>query len=90
MKNTKITSIDEKPMQKFFVNAGIYMLNPDILEYIPKNKFFGFDHLMIKLLQKNKKINVKEFRGYWRDIGRPEDFELANKEFSKFKKKLIN
>ena len=45
---------------------------------------------MIKLLQKNKKINVKEFRGYWRDIGRPEDFELANKEFSKYKKKLIN
>lgn len=80
----------EKPKLDYQVSMGIYAANIKILNYIPKNKFFGFDHLMIKLLQKNKKINVKEFRGYWRDIGRPEDFELANKEFSKYKKKLIN
>ena len=56
---------------------GIYAANIKILNYIPKNKFFGFDHPYDQAITKNKKINVKEFRGYWRDIGRPEDFELV-------------
>ena len=82
MKNTKITSIDEKPMQKFFVNAGIYMLNPDILEYIPKNKFYNMTTLFEKLIEKNKNAISFPIQGYWLDIGRFEEFEKANEEYN--------
>lgn len=35
----QIQSIEEKPVQRFFVNAGIYVLNSHILDYIPKINF---------------------------------------------------
>ena len=46
--NTKILSIDEKPVQKFFVNAGIYV-KPEVLDYIPQNKFYDIPTLLISL-----------------------------------------
>lgn len=47
------------------------------LKYIPKGESFGFDQLVQKLLSENKRIAVKEYGGYWMDIGRPEDYETA-------------
>ncbi len=82
MKNTKITSIDEKPMQKFFVNAGIYMLDPNILEHIPKNQFYNMTTLFEKIIEKNKNAISFPIQGYWLDIGRFEEFEKANEEYN--------
>ena len=67
---------------------GIYIINKKILKYISKNKFYGFDNLVFDLLKEKQKINVEIHKGYWLDIGRPDDYERANKEFNKFKKKL--
>jgi NDP-sugar pyrophosphorylase family protein len=51
-----------------------------VLDYVPDDRPFGFDELMLKLLKENQKINAYPFDGYWLDIGRLEDFEKANED----------
>jgi mannose-1-phosphate guanylyltransferase len=72
----------EKPMMNFKVSMGIYCIEPDILDLIPKGIPFGFDNLMHIMLEKNLPVNVYEHNGLWMDIGRPEDFIKAQKTFS--------
>ena len=79
-----LTSFREKPKSRFEVSMGIYMINRSIIEIIPKDEFFGFDNLMIKMLKDNMSINVKRHDGYWLDIGRPDDYEKANADYEKF------
>ena len=74
----------EKPIYDFNVSMGIYMVNKQILEFIP-NKFFGFDSLMKKLLEIGKKVKVVEFNDYWLDIGRPDDYMKAIEDFDSMK-----
>jgi NDP-sugar pyrophosphorylase family protein len=80
--NQKITHFEEKPHYDFLVSMGVYMVNKGVMEYIPEDTFFGFDHLMYKLLEVNKPATVFEFGGFWLDIGRPSDYELATEKIN--------
>ena len=82
IENTKIVSVEEKPTQKFFVNAGIYMLNPEVLKYIPKNEFYNMTTLFEKLIDKDKNTISFPLDGYWLDIGRFEEYKKANEEYN--------
>jgi NDP-sugar pyrophosphorylase family protein len=73
----------EKPSVIYDVSMGIYALNNTILNYIPENIAFGFDNLMIRLLDSNIKVSIEKFNGYWLDIGRPADYEIASDVFEK-------
>jgi NDP-sugar pyrophosphorylase family protein len=53
-------------------------MNKRLLDFVPDNQPFGFDQLMVKLIEQKQAINAYPFAGYWLDIGRPEDFERAN------------
>lgn len=77
----KITSIVEKPIQKFFVNAGIYLLSPKVLQYIPEDTFFDMPTLFEKLIEKNHDVLSFPIHEYWLDIGRIEEFNRANNEY---------
>jgi NDP-sugar pyrophosphorylase family protein len=77
-----LTSFEEKPSYNFLVSMGVYMVNKRVMEYIPENTFFGFDHLMYKLLSEHKPASVFEFNGFWLDIGRPSDYELATEKIN--------
>ncbi len=76
-----ITSIVEKPIKKFFVNAGIYILSPNIFEFIPSNEFFDMPTLFNILIEKQKKVLSFPIHEYWLDIGRMSDFEQAQNEY---------
>ena len=76
-----ITSIKEKPIQKFFVNAGIYTLSPQIFEYIPKDTFYDMPTLFEELIKQNLKSTSFPLHEYWMDIGRISDFEQAQDEY---------
>jgi dTDP-glucose pyrophosphorylase len=76
---TKIEAIEEKPVQHFFVNAGIYTLSPKALAYIPKNTFFDMPTLFEHLIAANQPTAAYPLREYWIDIGRISDLEKANK-----------
>ncbi len=80
--NVKIASIEEKPIHKFFVSAGIYMLSPQILDSIPNNEFYDMPTLFEKLIGENENVISFPLREYWLDIGRIEEFEKANSEYN--------
>jgi NDP-mannose synthase len=81
--NNKLIKFDEKPLYEFLVSMGVYMVNKNIVDYIPKDKFFGFDHLMNLLIEKYEYPSIYEYNGYWLDIGRPDDYEKAANEIDK-------
>ena len=81
MNDNKIIEIAEKPVQKFFVSAGIYMLSPEILDLIPKNDFYDMPTLFEKLIRLSKNVISFPIREYWLDIGRMEEYQRANEEY---------
>jgi len=78
----RLLQIDEKPIQRFFINAGLYVLNPEVMNHIPADSYFDIPDLLKALLHKGKEITVFPIREYWIDIGRFDDLERANNEFS--------
>jgi NDP-sugar pyrophosphorylase family protein len=80
--NNVLIRFEEKPCFDFLVSMGVYMVSNRVLDYIPKNTFFGFDHLMFKLMEEQCPATVFEYDGFWLDIGRPSDYEIATEKIS--------
>ncbi|HVA99326.1 MAG TPA: sugar phosphate nucleotidyltransferase [Bacteroidia bacterium] len=76
-KDDLVTGIEEKPDIITYALAGIYMMSPEIFNYIPENKFYGMDSLIKDLLAKKQAISKYEIEEYWLDIGRIEDYTKA-------------
>ncbi|NTV49357.1 MAG: CBS domain-containing protein [Geobacteraceae bacterium] len=77
----RLLGIEEKPVHRFFVSAGIYLLNPEILSIVPKDEYFDMPSLFEKVLEQNMATTVFPIREYWLDIGKIDDFERANGEY---------
>ena len=77
----QIISIEEKPTHKFFVSAGMYVLDASTLNYIPDNSFYDMPTLFEKVIENKNKAISFPIREYWLDIGRMSDFEQANSEY---------
>jgi NDP-sugar pyrophosphorylase family protein len=88
-KQNTLIGFREKPISKYDVSMGIYMVSKRAVEYIPEDTFYGFDHLMLDLIKNNEKPKVNEFDGYWLDIGRPDDYIQAIEEFDNLKEKFL-
>jgi NDP-sugar pyrophosphorylase family protein len=84
VKGHLISSIEEKPVQRFFVNAGIYILSSDVLKIIPEDSYFDMPTLFEKLIADKQAAVSFPIREYWLDIGRMSDFEQANNEYHRF------
>jgi len=80
----------EKPRTDYEVSMGIYMLNRNVLDFIPENVPYGFDALMLELLKQNRSIAVKTYAGQWLDIGRPDDYMQAIEQFDSMKSNFLN
>lgn len=82
----KINSLIEKPSFTYYSNAGIYLLNKDMLKYIPNNEKFDSTELMEKLIEKGRKVSHFPIRGYWLDIGNAQNYAKAQDDirFIKF------
>lgn len=75
-----IDDIKEKPVQKFLMIAGIYVLENELLSLVPKNEYLDMPELIKLVMQKNK-VNTYLINDYWIDIGRMEEFQRANEDF---------
>lgn len=73
-----IKDIVEKPIQNFFINAGIYVLNPCIRNYIDGNNYLDMPHLLKGQIEKGEKVNMFPIHEYWLDIGRMEEYDKAH------------
>lgn len=78
VKGNKIKKITEKPKHKFFISAGIYVLNPEIIKGMKKDEFKDMPELLSDNLKNEKGINMFPIFEEWLDIGRIGDFEKAN------------
>lgn len=78
-----VYSIDEKPIHNFFVSGGVYILNPQVLKFVPDDEFYDMPTLFENVIKNNMKSISFPIHEYWLDIGRIEEFEKANDEFYK-------
>mgnify|MGYP001244795830 CR=1 FL=1 len=77
-KSGHLLKIDEKPEYNFLVNAGLYVLNPSILNFIPENKFYHITNLIEDLLKQNMKIGVFPIdEDEWIDVGEWAEYKKA-------------
>ncbi len=78
-----IERIEEKPVQRFMVNAGVYALSPEALNHVPRRQFFDMPSLFDAMLKAGMRTRVHQIDGYWLDIGQLPDFHQANLDFNK-------
>lgn len=78
-----LKELQEKPTHSFFVNAGVYVLKAEVLDFIPNDTFFDITTLFNNFLKENRNLTVFPIREYWIDIGQMHDFEKANGEFQR-------
>ncbi|MDO8505862.1 MAG: nucleotidyltransferase family protein [bacterium] len=75
-----ITRLVEKPLQTFTVNAGIYLLSPDVHDYIPANTAFHMTDLIARLMKEGKRVVSFPIQEYWLDVGEHADYKKANED----------
>ena len=79
--NCRIEAIEEKPIHRFTVSAGMYVLSPCALELVPRDQFFDMPTLFEDMLRAGLNVRSHRTTGYWLDIGRMRDYEQANVDF---------
>ena len=79
----RLIGFEEKPVYASFINAGIYVLNPEVIDYVPKNSFFDMNDLFEIILHKNEAACIFPIREYWADIGDIKSFEQACKDYDR-------
>ena len=75
-----IKSLKEKPKLEFQVSGGVYCLNPELIDYIPDDKYFEITDLINICLDKGLKVGSYQIKEYWMDIGKIEDYEKVNED----------
>ncbi len=73
----KIISMVEKPIQRFFVNAGIYVVSPDVWRSVEQNSRIDMPSLLEQFIAKSSNVLMFPIHEYWLDIGRIEDYNRA-------------
>lgn len=84
-----LTGFVEKPKTEITVSMGIYMAKREILNHIPSDIAYGFDNLMLNLLDTKEEVLIYKHTGYWLDIGRPDDYMKAIDDLELLKEKIM-
>ena len=85
----RIEGYSEKPSIDYMVSMGIYVFEPRILKYIPYNQFLDLPDLVLNMISAGEKVLGFKYSGYWQDLGRPDDYELATKDFESMRKTFL-
>ncbi|MDX2248444.1 MAG: nucleotidyltransferase family protein [Bacteroidia bacterium] len=83
-RNGRILSLEEKPFHTYYVNAGIYVLNPEVKSRIPYGQPFDMTTLFEQLVAEDFEVNAYIINEFWVDIGQIRDYEQTRQVFSKF------
>lgn len=77
----KMTALREKPVNRYWISAGIYLLEPEALDLIPAGgKEYDMPTLLQSIAQSPDSVAVYPIRERWIDIGSVDEYERANKE----------
>ncbi|MBM3732152.1 MAG: CBS domain-containing protein [Acidimicrobiia bacterium] len=82
LEGARINGLVEKPVHSFFVNAGIYVVEPTLLDDVPRDgRQFHMTHLFENALAAGRETAAFPIREYWIDIGQIDDLARANGDY---------
>ena len=84
-----ITSFVEKPTLNYLVSMGVYMYEPEVLDYIEPGKYLDFPDVVWRMLKDGKRIAGYPNDAYWLDLGSHADYAKAQDEFESMKDILL-
>lgn len=76
----RVKSMVEKPAYRYFINAGIYVLSPSVLNSLSTGQRIDMPTLLDQRMKAGEQVNIFPIHEYWLDIGRMEDFKRAQDE----------
>lgn len=85
----EITGYIEKPSFDYKVSMGLYVFEPRVLDYIPKDEYLDFPDLIKKLIAAGERVIGYPYHGYWQDLGNPADYQQATKDFESMRSQFI-
>lgn len=84
-----IVDYDEKPTLSYDVSMGIYAFEREVVDVVPKGQHFDFPELVLELLDRDRPVASYRSTDFWLDIGRREDYELAQERFEELRPALL-
>jgi len=77
---SEVASMEEKPIHRFFINAGVYVINPSVIESVPKNIRLDMPSMLQERIDNGRSVGMFPIHEYWLDIGRHEDYVRAQQD----------
>ena len=78
---SELVSLEEKPVLTHYINAGIYVLNPEIIRLLQLDQMCDMPQLLERGLERNLTIQAFPVHEYWADVGKPSKYEQVNGEW---------
>jgi NDP-sugar pyrophosphorylase family protein len=79
----RVTGWEEKPEHSYVVSMGVYIIDPIVSTYIPRDEPIDLPDVVVKLLEDGQPVGSYAYDGLWLDIGRHDDYALATEEYEK-------
>lgn len=76
----RVTKVDERPLREFEISAGIYLLDPTLVQLIPSNTLFGMPELINRAIEEGKRVYKYSIKEYWLAIEKIDDLNGAMEE----------
>lgn len=79
--DSDVQAVEEKPILNHYVSAGIYILDPSLLDLVPHNLCFDMPQLLEKAIKQQFKVTAFPVHEYWLDVGHHDSFESAKQSW---------
>ena len=86
--NNNIIGYDEKPVKEFPASTGIYLYDPQVLNFIEPNTYLDFPPLVLRLIKAGETVLGCPTDAFWLDMGNKDDYQKAVKEFEENRSKF--
>ena len=77
-----VKRISEKPVVREFINAGIYLLSPQVRRSIPNGQPYDIPDLIERLIDEKRTVVCFPIREYWLDIGKVDQYDQAKADIA--------
>lgn len=82
MKGAALADIEEKPAQKLVINAGIYVLDPEVLRALDNGGPIDMPEIIKNTLPDSSGVGCFPLSEFWLDIGNPSEYQRAQAEYA--------